>query len=1106
MKFRDVYQWIPESWTPLCAARGDRMRFALVAVMVVANTAVSFAETAPLTLTAQVTEPTPQQDDATLHDVALVGPAGIWAVGDHGAIWKSTDGGATWSFLSVSPLLERYQLRSVCFLTDRVGWIAGGTVLPVGGIPCGVVLATRDGGATWSIERTMNLPYLNDVRFFDLENGIAVGDRSVAFPSGVIVTSDGGATWTPMSSARSARWNTAACVSSQSGLLAGEQGTQGVISRGSIVDSGPTASGLRAFHGASLDAQGRAWLAGDGCYLFRSDNAGVSWHPIHPQLPPELEDFSNFRSVAHIENHAWVAGSPGSVIWHTSDAGNSWQAQATGDRIPLEAVRFLSPFQGAAVGHLGRICVTQDGGETWKSVRGKGRRLSCLAIQTHAERTALSFLTRWAAEEGYRTGVMISTRRDTGSDAYQAQQLDLRLAHAVQTAGGNRGWIDWRLPIGLPDLEKDREKLIREWTLLTDKRLAEVLLESLVAEIRIWRPEVLLIDEPSPGEFAAELIQRAVTRAMQQAATAEFGTDQQQLAGLAPWQVRKLVMQKRPGTKGPITQDPLEVLPHLGKTLELAVSEALGQLGTGTPPLAATTDSLVLRVTDASLSEKNVFRDLGLVPGGDARRAKVPITSSDFEKLIAEANHRRTVTAISERMTASPERAGQLLGQLKEILSPLSPEQAAQQLAVLGRQYHQRGEWSLAESVYAELISRHPDQPVAVDAMLWLMQYWTSAEMNWQRLRTMQATGTLTQAAGGMSPEVAQARLEEAITVMRQQKTKTAATLNTPSLTAAGSSQSQPIALAQGSLQNMMTPGAPAGNQYEMQLERWQRAALSVISGLRDGYPQIFEKPEIQFVTAALYRRRNDHRKADEIYDRFLKTISDDPWNIAARGEAYLLRPGVQSPKPVIACKTTRIPPILDGILSDDCWRDATEIRLGDQSIGETFIGAATQQRGAASPLGTQPVVFLAHDDKYLYLAASVPIHAELPTDPPERAGRQHDADLDRFDRISIQIDVDRDYGSYYRFDIDQRGQTRESCWENWGYNPTWYCATTREVDAWRLECAIPLEELLPPERLIGTSWGVGITRILPGLGAQSWTAAGATTPQPALFGLMRFE
>lgn len=1091
--------------------RRSRRRFLVVLMplllLLLACGRRGLADDTKLTFTAEVTTPTSIQDDATLRDAVLVGTSTAWAVGDHGVIWKSEDGGTTWKFLSVSPLLERYALHSVCFLTDRVGWIAGGTVLPVGGVPSGVVLSTRDGGTTWNVERSANLPYLKHVQFFDLEQGIAVGDRSTAFPSGVLQTTDGGQFWSSMPSQKSGRWNAAAFTSTQSGLVVGDLGTQAVVTQGSLHHGGPAANGLRGFRGVSLDAGGRAWLAGDGCFLFRSDNSGVSWHPVHPQLPVELDDFTNFRCLAHLGDQIWVAGSPGSVIWHSADAGNTWQAQATGDSIPLESIRFLNPEQGIAVGNLGRICITEDGGRNWKSVRGGNRRLACLALQTHADQAAVSFLTRWAREEGYRSAVMIATRRDTGEDAHQAQKLDLRLAHAVQTAGGTRGWIDWRLPIGLPNLEQDREKLIREWTLLTDKRLTEVLLESLVAEIRIWRPSVILIDEPLQGEFAAELLQRAVTRAIEQAASPEFGTDQQQLAGLKPWTIQKLVMERSPGMRGAITQDPLEVLPHVNKTLELAAAEALGQLALKQTPIVAGKDYFVLKTTgNPALSEKSIFGDLAIAPGSDARRPLTPITSTDYDRLISEANHRRTITAISQRMTSSPEQAGQLLGQLREIIAPLSPEQAARQLASLGQMYHARGEWSLAESVYAQLIARYPEQPVAVDAMLWLMQYWTSAEMNWQRLRTMQAVGTLTRGNANLGPELAQAKLEEAVRTFREQKTKTAALLNTPQLSVPGAADSQPITLASGNLQSFLANDGSSGNQYDMQLQRWQLSALTVANGMRDAYPQIFETPEMQFLTAALYRRRSENRKADEIYGNFMKTLSDDPWNIAARGEAYLLRPGAQSPKPVIACRSTRTPPILDGVLSDACWKEAMEIRLGDKSTAEVFVGAATQEPGTVSRLGAQPVVFMVHDDRFLYVAASVPIHAELPADPPERAGREHDADLDLFDRISLQLDVDRDYGSYYRFDIDQRGQTREACWDNWGYNPKWYCATTRELDAWRMECAIPLEELLPPDRMTGTSWGVGITRIMPGLGSQSWTGSGATLPQPALFGLLRFE
>ncbi|SFJ53995.1 YCF48-related protein [Planctomicrobium piriforme] len=1062
---------------------------------------VQAAERAPILLQAKFTAPLPEQDDAALRAVTCVGKT-VWAVGDRGAVWRSTDAGATWSFIALPKETHAFSLHSVCFLTDRVGWIAGGTVLPVGGVLQGVVLATNDGGQTWQVQPGQGLPYLRHIQFFDLSNGIAVGERSTDYPSGALQTTDGGLTWNPLTAKKSGTWIAASFVSADRGILGGTQGTQAAVDRSSILPAGSGSKALFAWHGASLDLQGQGWMAGDGAALVRTVNHGVSWQSVQENLPSQLDDFTNFACVLHRGTNVWVAGTPGSVIWHSPDAGTTWRPARTGDPTPLTAIQFIDDQQGIAVGQLGKICVTRDGGRNWTAVRGGQRRLACLALQTHAARTALPFLTRWSREEGYRTAVMIATRRDLGEDAHAVQQLDMRLAHAVQTAGGSRGWIDWRLPLALPLIEGDRDQLLEEWTLLTDRRLSDVLLASLVGEIRTWRPSVLLIDERRDGEYATELLQRAIEKAMSLAADPTFALNQTQIAGLAPWTVKKLVLQRKDGTAGTVRLDPFEILPRQQSTLDVATASAQGQLHQRVNGNVLHTEFLISRTQgEPAPSDRMVFGDLAL--GSDARREMPPIRTLDYDRLTQEINHRRTVTAASARIIADPERAGMLLGQLKEIIAPLSPEQAAQQLSVLGRMYHQRGEWSLAESVYSELIVRYPDQPPAVDAMLWLMQFWTSAEMNWQRLRTMQATRTQVR-TNPLGEGINQAALETALKTVREQSTKTAAALNAPRLAATVMEDVTPFAPNMGDMQSVVTASGTSSNPQQMQLARWQAAASSVSKSLRAAYPHLFQNPEVQFVTAALYRRRGESNKADEIYGTFMKSLSDDPWNIAARGEAYLLRPGVQSPKPMIVCKQTRMPPMLDGVLSDPCWTQAAEIRLGEDA-SETYVGSRSAAPRAAKS-NPQPVVFLAHDDRFLYLAASVPLDPTLPTDAPELPGRTHDADLAGFDRLCLQLDVDRDYATYYQFEVDQRGQTRDACWDNQAYNPTWYCAATRAQDAWRVECAIPLGELLPAERIIGTAWGVGITRLQPGRGSQSWTGSGSTSPQPALFGLMRFE
>ena len=71
---------------------------------------------------AQSSSPSPPaawQDDASLHAVCLAGDTGAFAVGDHGAIWASTDGGRTWRLQRSGVAAPLYD---VFFLSRREGW------------------------------------------------------------------------------------------------------------------------------------------------------------------------------------------------------------------------------------------------------------------------------------------------------------------------------------------------------------------------------------------------------------------------------------------------------------------------------------------------------------------------------------------------------------------------------------------------------------------------------------------------------------------------------------------------------------------------------------------------------------------------------------------------------------------------------------------------------------------------------------------------------------------------------------------------------------------------------------------------------------------------
>lgn len=1089
-------------WPTMCAA-------ALVCgLFLPATCGTLVAADLPVTVLANASQ---LQDDATLRDIRMVGQT-AYAVGDHGAVWKSTDAGQTWKFLSVAPDVSDVSWESVSFPTSTIGWIAGGRVRPYERSHEGVLYTTRDGGLTWTKLDQTPLPFIKTVRFFDLEQGIAVGESTTRFPGGVLQTSDGGHTWTAMAATSTKVWRRAAFVSPEEGVVVGNLGERALIARGQLVPPSLPASGLENIQAVSADHTGRCWLAGDGGLLLVSSNSGVSWSPPETSLPRELEDFARFYAVAQHEADVWIGGAPGTVIWHSPDAGKTWERQPTGSPVPIHSIQFSSATQGCAVGSLGRILWTQDGGQTWQSARGDNRRLALLSLHAHPQRLSIPLLVRNAAEDGYRTGVGLFSREDIGPDAYLANGQEDELRATLLAAGGNDFSAGWRLPLAVPGIERDRKKLLEDWSLLTDRRFAEVVLSELVGQLRTWRPSVVVIDEPLPDDAPSLFLKQAMEAAVEQAASPTAFPAQQQLSGLQPWQVEKLFIRRALGSTGDCRFDPSDILPRQRTTLgQQSTFVAAHSRIEFDRPDARHEFQLLNSHIQTEAARKGFWTELNLASGSDARRTLAPITDLDYDDLLQQAEHRKTVQALTKQIVQQTDNGGLLLAQLDNLLGPLPPAEAAAQLKALAEEYRAKGEWALAEETYANLLDHYPQEPVTVEAMKWLVEYWTSTELNWQRLR---ATKSGIIKRDSRNREQVAGDIQQAIDIAISDGTDTARAarmqefVNGLSPTEKGS-----VIPTSGDLNSVIAAAGSGGtevggvsaSQQQMQLARWLEAATQLTDRLAVEHPRMFEEPELQFVAASLMRRRQRHRQADEINDKFLQSLKDDPWAVAARGEAFLLRPGAISPKPMVTSVATLKPPVLDGLLSDDCWGNASEMRLSENPVdpGADFVGSSqTGQRAEFN--GPQTLVLICHDAEYLYLAASVSRESALPIDLPQLAGRPRDADLGLFDHLIFAFDVDRDYATTYQFEVDQRGWTRESCWHDARYNPQWFVAMDADAQTWRLEAAIPLVELVPPGTHAGAVWGLGVTRVMPGLGVHTWTGAGGEVPQPPRFGLLQ--
>lgn len=62
---------------------------------------------------------------------------------------------------------------------------------------------------------------------------------------------------------------------------------------------------------------------------------------------------------------AWAVGNFG-AIYHTTDAGKTWELRESGTKNPLFSVDFADAQHGWAVGYTAQILFTSDGGKTWK--------------------------------------------------------------------------------------------------------------------------------------------------------------------------------------------------------------------------------------------------------------------------------------------------------------------------------------------------------------------------------------------------------------------------------------------------------------------------------------------------------------------------------------------------------------------------------------------------------------------------------------------------------------------------------------------------------------------------------------------------------------------
>jgi len=659
--------------------------------------------------------------DATLYGVDFIDAQEGWAVGEQGTVWHTIDAGKTWDRQNIS---TNATLTTVRMDAPWSGMIGSRESLPFSLGSTGQIYRTRNGGVAWT--PTVDKPLFGGVHYLwvgDQGRGFAIGESSDVHPSGVTVTSDGGATWIPLRGPIDLGWTASLALDDDHLLCASPNGHVMLfhdleLSRDLDLQM-PEGCSIRSF----VRGGGRIWAVGDRCQVYSSGDSGMSWRRVELPIPKEVSEVLDLSAIAAHGSHVWMAGRPGSIVLHSGNSGQTWEVQKTGTAMPLFGMEFVNDACGWAVGALGTIVATKDGGKTWTTQRQGDHVASVLWITAHPENAPLEAVARLGGKEGYRN-VVLSLCPPTADLMHPgSSSIDDRFSEAIRSAGGtyaesSRSFTRSR-PVMKPWLaQKDGHPSS------SDARSMERVERELVLALRLWQPTVVILDPsaPSASEWnPTAILTEAMQSAFDKAGNSNAFEEQRSVLGLSNSPAQKLLVVQPEASKGDTV---------------LAVAKRGQKEDIGTLALAAMAQAR-LHVSPRSMRESMTFQTLRsrtqdhtslfggidfIAPDSPGRRAAtlVPPEERDREELLLTVD-------VSEFPTDPQEQRKILDDLLQKGGDPLPSGWA---LYELSQQLFAAQRPADAKRMLDYLIVRFPHHPYATPAYRWLITQQASDEIH----------------------------------------------------------------------------------------------------------------------------------------------------------------------------------------------------------------------------------------------------------------------------------------------------------------------------------------------------------------------------------------
>lgn len=277
-----------------------------------------------------------------LHSICFVNDTIGFVVAQDSLIYKTTDGGLSWSSHVV---VGDGFFNSIYFLNKDTGFVAGYDMAG------GLIGKTNDGGITWS---NYNIGYvgLNDIQFYNDSIGYAVG-TSIVNGGDCCMTSDGGTTWTLTSTFGFQDPRGITTLSASSFVTCANNAIAVSFNSGNTWSGVFTYTFGSVFWATYFTSMDTGYAVGqDGALddiMIKTVDGGMSWSILSSGNYPGLIDLQ-FIST----DTGFVVGASGYVL-RTDDAGNSWVQENSTVTETLMSITFPSSEVGYACGQNGKI-------------------------------------------------------------------------------------------------------------------------------------------------------------------------------------------------------------------------------------------------------------------------------------------------------------------------------------------------------------------------------------------------------------------------------------------------------------------------------------------------------------------------------------------------------------------------------------------------------------------------------------------------------------------------------------------------------------------------------------------------------------------------------